>query len=153
MNVNTLSATPMAFYQPSRARIWDYAVMAGGEWRTRFGGQTLVQLREEFPDMTLISSDIALVCENEQFRSPWVEITESRYIDQLEVLPPVDWCRSTAGESFKSMEMYGGDVTTIFARRAGRFFECRDLHTLTHAAIVESLTTTFFAGDSMNTGH
>jgi hypothetical protein len=47
-----------------------------------------------------------------------VEITEARYIDQLETLPPVDWCRGYGGESFKSMEFTGGDVTAIFVGTA-----------------------------------
>lgn len=148
-----LRPTEMAFFQVSRSRIWAYAVQSGGEWRSAFGGQPLAQMREEMPDMELIPTVDALKRENDGYRQPWCEISEARYIDQLEVLPPMDWHRIGECESFKSSERYGGDVTSIFARFRGRFFECRDLDTLTPEQIRESLVSTFFAGDSVNSGH
>lgn len=133
--------------------IWSPAVKVGDEWCSRYKGHTLAQLQNEFPDMELITFEAAIDRENEAYRQPWKEITEERYIDQLEVLPPMDWNRSTGGESFKSMERYGGDVTSIFARRDGRFFECRDLDSLPHAEIMKQIDEGYFAGKAANSGH
>lgn len=143
----------MAFFQPSHSRVWDFAVEHGGEWCTRHDGQTLAQLREMFPDMELIATDTAIERENEQFRSPWLEISEARYIDQMTVQRVIDWCRSNGGESFKSQDTVGGDVCNIFFRRDGRFFECNDLDSLTHSQLVNQIHEQFFAGDSVNFGH
>ncbi|TDT50846.1 hypothetical protein DFO53_4573 [Enterobacter sp. AG5470] len=147
-----LKPTPMAFFQVTQSRIWDYAVLSDGEWRSKISGMTLAQMREDMPDMELIPSEEAVKRENEGHRLPWHEITEERYIDQLEVLPPMHW-RTLAGcESFKSSEMYAADVTSIFARFRGRFFECRDLFTLTPQQIFDGIANAFFAGDSANSG-
>ncbi len=148
-----LSNASMAFFQPSHSRVWDYAVQHCGEWRSRQDGQTLAQLREAFPDMELIATAEAIERENEPFRAPWMEISEARYIDQLEVQRVVDWCRSTGGESFKAMEVVGGDVTSIFFRREGRFFECSDLDSLPHDELAAQIGEQFFARDAVNFGH
>ncbi|EJG2388932.1 hypothetical protein AM391_RS23665 [Kluyvera ascorbata] len=149
----TQKSTAMAFFQASLSRVWDFAVEQGGEWRTRQNGQTLAQLRDVFPDMELIATATAIDMENDQFRSPWCEINEARYIDQLETQRVIDWCRSNGGESFRSQEIIGGDVTSIFFRREGRFFECSDVDTLTHCKLVAQIEERFFAGDSVNFGH
>lgn len=65
-----LRPTGMAFFQVSRSRIWAYAVQSDGEWRSTFGGQTLAQMREEMPDMELISTVDALKRENDGYRQP-----------------------------------------------------------------------------------
>ncbi|HHT3531124.1 DUF1419 domain-containing protein [Kosakonia sacchari] len=147
-----LQPTEMAFFQASRSRIWDYAVLSGGVWRSKFGGRTLAQMRIEMPDMELVSTEEALKREKDSYRQPWQEITEARYIDQLEVLPPMHWRTLSGCESFKSSEMYTADVTSIFARFRGRFFECRDVVTLTPQQIYEGIVSAFFAGDSANSG-
>ncbi|VVT47232.1 hypothetical protein UYSO10_1299 [Kosakonia radicincitans] len=147
-----LRPTEMAFFQVSRSRIWDYAVLSGGEWRSKFGGKTLAQMREDMPDMELIATAEAVKRQNEGHRLPWEEITGERYSDQLEMLPPVHWRTWGSCESFKSPERYSADVTRIFAKFRGRFFECRDLVTLTPQEIYESILSAFFAGDSVNSG-
>ena len=62
MNVNTPAAAPMAFFVPSHNAVYDRAELIPA---------TLVQEKQ-----------------NDGYRRPWVEITEARYIDQLETLPP-----------------------------------------------------------------
>jgi hypothetical protein len=155
MPATTESQKPaaMAFFQPSNSRVWDYAVQSRGEWCTRGDRKTLAQLLDMFPDMELITTTEALERENEQFRAPWVEITEARYIDQLEVQRVVDWCRSTRGESFRTMEVVGGDVTSILFRRDGRFFECCDLDSLSHDELAAQIGEQFFARNVVKFGH
>lgn len=130
-----------------------WAKQEGGEWVSLHGGYSLAQMKAGLPGVELVPEAEALEMQNARYRRPWQEITEARYIDQLEVLPPMDWNRSGAGESFKSMEMYAFDVTSIFAQVKGRFFECRDVCTLTHAEVMRSLEADFFAGDAVNSGH
>lgn len=101
----------------------------------------------------IVTQAATLEVQNASYRRPWVEISQSRYVDQLEVLPPMDWCRGYGGESFKSMEFTGGDVTAIFARFEDRFFECHDLHSLTHRELIGQVITRFCLDKNLNTTH
>jgi hypothetical protein len=111
----------MAFYVPSCNTIYAWARQQDGEWVTEYGAKTLNAVRRIYPDTELLSFSEVKEAQNLGYRRPWVEISEARYIDQLEVLPPLDWCRGFGGESFKSREFTGGDVTAIFVSVEGRF--------------------------------
>lgn len=149
---NPIPATSMAFVLPSRQEVYAWARWNGVEWVSTSGEAGLDEMRHYCAEIQLVSEAEAVAMENARYRKPWEEISEARFIDQLEVLPPVDWHWGVC-ESFKSSEMYGGDVTSIFAKYKGRFFECRDLISLKPKEIMESIITTFFAGDSANSGH
>ena len=47
---------------------------------------------------------------------PLVEITEARFQEMLEILPPRNWRRGAGLETFNMMEFQIGDVTDQFAR-------------------------------------
>jgi hypothetical protein len=147
------TAVPMVFVRTTTADIWCHAQWQGGEWVTEWGQKTLAVLQENYPDMAVMSVAALIDLQNDKYRTPVAEITQERYIDQLEVLPPMDWCRSNHGESFKSMEMYAGDVTSIFVRATGRFFEFRDVCTLTHAQVLARVETEVLSGNASFSGH
>ncbi|MCG7783395.1 hypothetical protein [Lelliottia amnigena] len=114
----------------------------------------MASMRRICPDTVLVTqASPALEMPDASYRRPWVEITETRYVDQMETLPLTDWCRGFGGESFKSMDFTGGDVTAIFVRYEGRFFECHDLHTLTHRALIGEVITRFCLDKNLNTTH
>ncbi|HEY3591980.1 MAG TPA: hypothetical protein VGL07_18215 [Buttiauxella sp.] len=147
------TAVPMAFVRTTTADIWCHAQWLGGEWVTEWGQKTLSDLQDSYPDMAVMSVAALIDLQNDKYRTPVTEITRERYIDQLEVLPPMDWCRSNNGESFKSMEMYAGDVTSIFVRTEGRFFEFRDVCTLSHAQVLARVETEILSGSASFSGH
>ena len=153
MNVNTPTAAPMAFFVPSHNAVYDRATQLDGQWVTQREAITLESLRRLYPDAELIPATQVQEKQNEGYRRPWKEITEARYIDQLETLPPVDWCRGYGGESFKSMEFTGGDVTAIFVRYGARFFECHDLHTRHHRELIGDVITRFCLDAPLNSAH
>lgn len=101
-----------------------------------FSFETLEELQVQYADMALMTEPEAdaLFC-TRLFR-PWEEVSEARWMDQLTVLPPLDWQSSPAGETFKCCEMYSGKVTHIFAHIRGRYFECRDYAWKKHADLV-----------------
>mgnify|MGYP004708462247 CR=1 FL=1 len=111
-------------------------VLKDGSIVSLFSFETLEELQVQYADMALMTEEQAdaLFC-TRLFR-PWEEISEARWFDQLEVLPPLDWCSTSAGETFKSSEMYSGKVTHIFAHIRGRYFECRDYTWKKHADLV-----------------
>nr|WP_255322589.1 hypothetical protein [Enterobacter cloacae complex sp.] len=108
MNVNTPTAAPMAFFVPSHNAVYDRATQLDGQWVTQREAITLESLRRLYPDAELIPATQVQEKQNEGYRRPWKEITEARYIDQLETLPPVDWCRG-----------YGGSRSNRWRLRAG----------------------------------
>lgn len=54
------------------------------------------------------------------------EITQERWQDSLEVLPPCRWSRHNGVEYFHLSERYTGDVVYWFARLGDRYFEFRN---------------------------
>ena len=51
------------------------------------------------------------------------EIPQERFVEMLEVLPPMQWRRSKTAESFKMSELTSGTITDCFVRIGTRFFE------------------------------
>ncbi|MFK3711552.1 DUF1419 domain-containing protein [Leclercia adecarboxylata] len=153
MNVTTPTAAPMAFYVPSHNTVYAWAKQQNGEWVTEFGAKTLDTVRSMYPDAELMPFAQVQIMQNIGYRREWTEITQARYVNQLESLPPMDWCRGYGGESFKSMEFTGGDVTAIFVRYGERFFECRDLHTLTHRALIGEVINRFCLDEPLISAH
>jgi hypothetical protein len=54
------------------------------------------------------------------------EITEARYWDALEVLPPVGFAVRDGVESFRLSERLAGSITDIYARLGERYFTLTD---------------------------
>lgn len=55
------------------------------------------------------------------------QITESDFLDALNVLPPMRWGRWLGVESFRISELYSGNITTIYARTPdGQYWKFRD---------------------------
>jgi hypothetical protein len=121
MSVTEMLNTPsMAFYVPSCNTIYAWARQQDGEWVTEYGAKTLNAVRRIYPDTELLSFSGVKEAQNRviavsgwRFRSPVHR--------PARVLPPLDWCRGFGGESFKSREFTGGDVTAIFVSVEGVF--------------------------------
>lgn len=60
------------------------------------------------------------------------EISEQRFLEMLNILPPLHWTRTSNGESFKIRERIQGDITSIFVHLNKRFFTFDDRVTLSH---------------------
>ncbi|HBM9481149.1 TPA: hypothetical protein L0874_005498 [Klebsiella oxytoca] len=132
-------ADELVFVRVDTGNVFSQAItLKDGSMVSLFSFETLEELQMQYADMALMkeSEADALFC-TRLFR-PWEEITEARWLDQLTVMPPLDWSSSPAGETFKCSEMYSGKVTHIFAHIRGRYFECRDYAWKKHADLVLS---------------
>ncbi|QKJ09385.1 hypothetical protein HRD68_00735 (plasmid) [Yersinia massiliensis] len=69
--------------------------------------------------------------------TPPIEITLSAFMDAISKMRPLDWQGDAHSESFKLSEMYCGNVTDIYAKIGIRYFEFRDVVTLSHEEIIE----------------
>jgi hypothetical protein len=65
----------------------------------------------------------------------WEEITEERFYEMLEVLPPLEW---KSGGFFLS-ELWAGDVGYFFQEWNGKFYESKQRTSYKRADIQQSL--------------
>lgn len=127
------------FYVPGQPHAIDYATERDGQTVAHFTGETLAQLAKRYPGVTLGSESEFLEQQSRALRTDPEEITEAAFFEALEVLPPLDWQGGGGAESFKLSEFYAGNVTTIYANAAGRFWKFRDVATLPHRAIMDRI--------------
>ena len=72
-----------------------------------------------------------------KYRKDVSEITEARFMDALNVLPPVGWTTRQGVESFKISERLWGNITDIYARLGDRYFTLTDDIRLSPGIIAE----------------
>ena len=65
-------------------------------------------------------------------KAPW-EITETRFQEMLNIMPPMKW----TGSTFMMGSKLRGDITHIFCRIGSRYFEMQDSCKLTQIEIFE----------------
>jgi hypothetical protein len=69
------------------------------------------------------------------------EITQERFSEMLNVLPPCKWTGpGTVQESFHVSEFLSGNIVSWFVQINGRFFQIDDVCTLTHRELVALAT-------------
>ncbi|PXW47915.1 uncharacterized protein DUF1419 [Grimontella sp. AG753] len=144
------------FYVPGKCNPQDVAIIPAGcmyddstpaadIYRGAYSGKSLEEYKAEYPSILLLTWEEVEEHANEAARLPVSEITEEKYQEMLEVLPPMNWCNLGETASFMLMEMYSGNVTDIFSKirvapNEFRYFRLRDLCTLTHSEIIERCT-------------
>lgn|GEM_PF-983573 len=131
--------TAMAFWSKSSAfNGWRTAHFVDGAWHTTActTSKTLEELNAHGDRWELVTAEEATARFAQANYLPVAEITEARFTDMMEVLPPMDWQGSPDSQSFKLMEMYSGNITDIFAQYGTRYFRLRDHATLTHEQII-----------------
>lgn len=67
---------------------------------------------------------------------PVTEVTQERFWEMLEVLPPCKWNRGGSEETFHVSERLWDNYVSWFTRIGERYFECTDTDTRRHVEIV-----------------
>jgi len=67
------------------------------------------------------------------------EITQERFHEMLEVLPPIGWASKDGNTSFKISETWNGILTSIYAFVDGKYWEMIDNINTPHDAIVKAV--------------
>lgn len=128
-----LSQLTQCFYVPGQGHIIDSAFQnEAGEWVSHIHRKNLMQMRDEYPDVVLGSLDEWIDADEKRLISAPEEITEERWWEALECLPPESWQNSGGGESFVMMEYYSGRITSIYVRLGKRYCTFHDVATLPH---------------------
>jgi hypothetical protein len=134
------------FFLPGKPGIIDTAHQGeDGELRSDVNKQTLAEMRARFGyEMVQVGEleDVARASEDAVRTAP-VEVNEERWMDMLEVLPPLKWTGRGGTESFRISEMTYNSVTTTFVRIGKRYFEMSERVTVTHEDLVAAVRAAF----------
>lgn len=76
--------------------------------------------------LTLLTAEDALNRAEAPFISDCEEITDARFYEMFNVLPPAGWKTDSDGESFKMCEYTSGRITAIFVRIGARYVTFSD---------------------------
>ncbi len=116
--------------------IYGYAELRNGVYYC--GNETLEELRLNYDSsMELMSEDEYIQNRISQLITPISEITAEIYNDKLEMLPPVCWTTAAGVESFKMSERIFDNITSIYAKKGGRYFSFDDSIYLTPHMIAD----------------
>jgi hypothetical protein len=124
------------FYVPGSLHIIDTATANGLSTICR---ESLEQIRVRYPQAEL--RDFDEVCNeinklNEQrFNQPPSEITEKRWDEMLNIMPPMKWRSGCGAESFMICEATVSHFHSIFCKVGDRYFEMTGSKFLTHEEI------------------
>jgi len=94
------------------------------------------ELRQQYPNLTVITWDEAGQRTDDHHRKPPERITRAQFLYWLEVLPPVDWIRIGDGESFKISERIAGNITRIVVRYEREYWTLQDHIRMPHEDII-----------------
>lgn len=133
------------FYTPatetSKARMIDAVRRTeSGEVVGFYSNQTHQSLEAEHKQKLLIgkSSVVSDMIEENHCTEP-SPITEEQWEDALEALPPQDWKRVNGVESFKFMEYYWGNVTSIYCKTGKGCFVFKGRASMSAAEVAEKI--------------
>lgn len=97
------------------------------------GPSRIAALAAEYgPALTLLSPTEALERSEAPFISGVEEISEDRFDEMLNILPPAGWKTDSDGESFKMCEFTCGRITAIFVRIGQRYATFSDRMSTPH---------------------
>jgi hypothetical protein len=94
-----------------------------------YSGTLAETLKERYPQAVEMpmgkAMELISIKEDKEYLKDWKEITEERFNDMLECLPPEKWERNALGQMFRMCEYYTGNITSHFAEINGRYFEAK----------------------------
>jgi len=128
-------------YVPGERNVLDEAMHVDGQLVGRYdqAHRTLAQFREQYPTAGIYYSTEVAVQIEALCRTEPEEISQERFIDALEVMPPKSWKQFGQEESFKFIEHYSGNITSIYARVGERFFTFLDNASMSHERVMDKI--------------
>lgn len=101
--------------------------------RSIVGGETLEEVRKRYPDAQAMPyAEAARAIEEGLIAHPVERISEERYNEMLNVLPPCNWVRGGSVESFHISEAITGSVVNVFVRIGSDHFSLYSRARTTH---------------------
>jgi hypothetical protein len=131
---NNVLTWTRCFVQPSTLTIIDMVHPVTG--LSQIYQHSLAEIQARYPGALIGDFEEWWRRKEESFIAAPKVITEERYMEMLEVLPPMRWIQRDGSSTFMLSEMTCGRITMIFCYTAGQFFELSDRVTLKHEEIV-----------------
>lgn len=125
------------YFSPSKVSIID---LIDSDGLTSVMRQTAAQVRERYPDAVEKDFDEAYGLFLAASITPPERITEERFLDMLNVLPPVRWVATPSFEHFELSEHINGPIVAYFVRAASDYWQFQDKAGMSTAQIVERIT-------------
>ena len=104
--------------------------------RGLYSGKTLEEFKFEYGDVTIVDQEIAIQHDRNRRITAPVEISEERFHDMLECLPPAKWHRLRGAESFHISERIAYDIVDWFVRIGDKFYNFADTDSLSAEQVV-----------------
>ncbi len=127
------------WYVPGETHIVD--VIHPDDGLTLHFAEDAAQICARYPTAQRMSCDDAWKAADavglERYRKDVSEVSEERFNDALNVLPPVGWTTRSGVESFRISERIWGSITDIYARLGDRYFVLSDDIRLSPAIVAE----------------
>lgn len=111
--------------------------------RSSICGHTLEQVQKRYPGAEIVELGPWVEAKEKALCSAPVEISEDRFVEMLEVLPPQNWQRGKNCESFEICEHTSGRVTTILCRFGSKFYEFQGITGQSLAQIEQTVRAAF----------
>jgi hypothetical protein len=101
-----------------------------------YGKKTLAEQTAKHGPVTIMTlAEYDVIHENDWRIAP-DPIPMHHYTHALEVLPPENWVQEGGNSSFKIMEYWSGQMTSIYAKVDGAYYHLVDKASLTHGEII-----------------
>lgn len=133
------------FYTPGSFSVREQAELIAGEYHGKDSGQTLTQLKADYPSMKVLTLSECIAAIREAAKLPVTEISQVTY-ELFKKTQLFDEAHSGIGSSFKVREFYAADIVTCFAmvviNRETHYFTFRDMETISHDQILAEVLAT-----------
>lgn len=116
------------WYVPGETHIVD--LIHPDDGLTLHYSENALAVRDRYPGAERMSCDDAWKAIDSaaltRYRHDTTEVSEERFMDALNVLPPLGWTTKVGVESFRISERLWGNITDIYARLGERYFMLSD---------------------------
>jgi len=134
-------AETTVMYAPSTGQIADVCLVIEGITTNMgaYSGKTMEVLAQEYGELIALPiseaadrQETMILSKNEGV----IEITEDRFHDALNCLPPMRWTRRVDAESFYISEAHSGRIHSAYIRLGKRYFSLVATRSTTHEDLV-----------------
>lgn len=143
-------ATPKYVISVAKRSVIDVMDVKGAE--TVYGRERLEDILRRDPSAEVLPEEQAFARVEGLFISGPKAISEQRFVEMLECLPPMDWDHSRERECFKMSEFLYGNVTSIFVRIGEYYYELADYGSLKASEIFEKVRPVHEAIETSSSG-
>lgn len=118
------------FFCPSNPYCSALDIVNDSTGRGRYSRLNLEEMQAKFGDVSIVENTVAVEYDRKRRMTEVREITEERFWEMLEVLPPCKWTRRTDAEAFHISERITHDIVDWFVRIGDKFYNFADSDTI-----------------------